>query len=76
MPSDLSILTLDDETKTKTAKGQVSKHWLLLRLAHNITLCNVTAKLESQSELGRLNIFDLKGKKHQLHNRCNSSQPG
>lgn len=59
----ISVLTLDDETETKTTKGQVGKHRLFLRQAYNVTFCVVAAKLESQGKLSRLNIlFDLKGK--------------
>ncbi len=58
-----SILTLDDETEAKAAKGQVSKHRLFLWLAHNVTSCDVAVKLESQGKFCRLNIFfDLKEK--------------
>lgn len=67
-----SILTLDDETEAKTAKRQVSKHRLFLRLAHNVTFCAVAVKLESQGELCGLDIlFDLKEEQINVcHKRC------
>lgn len=54
---EFSIFTLDDKTEAKTAKRQVSKHWLLLRLANDVTFRLAAAQLEGQSELGRLDIF-------------------
>lgn len=58
-----SILTLDDETEAKTAKGQVSKHRLLLWLVYNVTSYNVAVKLESQGKFCGLDILlDLKEK--------------
>lgn len=55
-----SILTLDDESEAKTAKGQVSKHRLFLWLADNVTFCDAAVKLECQGKLSGLNIrFNL-----------------
>lgn len=62
------ILTLDDETEAKTAKGQVGKHRLFLRLAYDVTSCVVTGELESQGKFSRLDIlFNLKEADHHYY---------
>lgn len=56
-----SVPTLDDETEAEASEGQVSKHRLFLRLAHNVILCVAAVQLEGQRELSGLNVlFDLR----------------
>lgn len=59
-----SVPTLDDETEAEASEGQVSKHGLFLRLAHDVIFCVAAAQLEGQRELGGLNVFFDLGEQH------------
>lgn len=56
-----AVLTLDDESESKTAKRQESKHRLFLWLPQIVTFSIAAVQLEGQGKLGGLNtLFDLK----------------